>query len=615
MYQKTEEEVKKNWKDDTNIPVVSICNITYNHESYIAEALDSFLMQETDFPFEVLINDDCSTDNTANIIREYEKKYPNIIKPIYQEVNQYSKRVRPNTAFNYPRSKGKYIALCEGDDYWTDPLKLQKQVDFLEEHHDYALCYTSATLMDDKGFIIQKNKNFGDSNEDELMASVGHAITGSVLYRRFDFNEYASHDILNGDTLLWHYLGFYGKCKHLDDIKNTVYRIHGDGTWSGRSDRSKLVEHLKTYKVIRSRLIKHHGLQSEILNKHDTIYINIFFNYFSNNIIKIDNFIFGIKKLNELKFVNKKKIFKKLSKHILKLIYKKLRLNKAKGFIQGFVRKHYDNYLEHKYELFNKYKKTSGLNSKKRNRHVVISLTSYHKRFNSLYLTLESLLNQSYKPDQIVLWLSQEDIDKVPLPEKVKKLKSRGLDIQIVDENIRSYKKLIYTLQKYPDSHIVTCDDDILYNSSFLQGLIETSLIYQKCIVAYTCRMMKLIDSTKFEPYRYSSFVSHDGPSSALLPIGANGILYPPNSLSKEVLNKDNFLKLAPHADDLWFKAMALLNNTKAVLVKNKSKRINSISSLQNEALNHINLLDNKNDEQLKNIFDFYSLYETINKI
>ena len=103
MAQRTEQEIMQHWKMDDK-PLVSISCITYNHENYIAEAIESFLMQETDFPFEVLIHDDCSTDNTAAIIREYEKKYPNIIKPIYQEENQYSKGIKISPTFNFPKS-------------------------------------------------------------------------------------------------------------------------------------------------------------------------------------------------------------------------------------------------------------------------------------------------------------------------------------------------------------------------------------------------------------------------------------------------------------------------------------------------------------------------------
>ena len=106
-----------------NNPLLSICCVTYNHESFISQCLDGFLMQQTDFPFEILIHDDASADGTANIIMEYEAKYPDLIKPIYQTENQFSKGIKISVTFNFPRAKGKYIALCEGDDYWTDPLK------------------------------------------------------------------------------------------------------------------------------------------------------------------------------------------------------------------------------------------------------------------------------------------------------------------------------------------------------------------------------------------------------------------------------------------------------------------------------------------------------------
>ena len=112
--------------------MVSICCITYNHAPFIRQCLDGFIMQKTDFAFEVLIHDDASTDGTEEIIREYEARYPEIIKPLYEVENQWIKGRRGSKVFNFPRAQGKYIALCEGDDYWTDPFKLQKQVDFGE---------------------------------------------------------------------------------------------------------------------------------------------------------------------------------------------------------------------------------------------------------------------------------------------------------------------------------------------------------------------------------------------------------------------------------------------------------------------------------------------------
>ncbi len=127
---------------NTQKPLVSICTLTYNHASYLRKCLDSLLMQKTNFAFEILINDDKSTDETQEIIKEYHEKYPEVIKPLLQEENQYSQGKRcMNARFNFPRAKGKYLAMCEGDDYWTDELKLQKQVDFLEQNPDYSICF------------------------------------------------------------------------------------------------------------------------------------------------------------------------------------------------------------------------------------------------------------------------------------------------------------------------------------------------------------------------------------------------------------------------------------------------------------------------------------------
>ena len=122
-------------------PRLSVVCITYNAAPYIRAALDGFLMQKTNFPFEVLIHDDASTDGTADIIREYESRHPDIIRAVLQSENQFSKGVSVSTTFLCPLIRGEYVAVCEGDDYWTDPLKLQKQVDWLDAHPESSICF------------------------------------------------------------------------------------------------------------------------------------------------------------------------------------------------------------------------------------------------------------------------------------------------------------------------------------------------------------------------------------------------------------------------------------------------------------------------------------------
>ena len=128
--------------------MVTIRCITYNHEPYIRQCLEGFVMQKTNFRFEAIVHDDASTDGTAAIIREYAEKYPDIIKPIYETENQYSKRDGSLRRIMDAHTHGKYVAMCEGDDYWIDPLKLQKQVDFLEDNPEYGMVHTNFRIFD-----------------------------------------------------------------------------------------------------------------------------------------------------------------------------------------------------------------------------------------------------------------------------------------------------------------------------------------------------------------------------------------------------------------------------------------------------------------------------------
>ena len=165
--------------DLNTIPLVSISCITYNQEKYIRDAIDGFLMQKTTFPVEILIHDDASTDKTANIVREYEAKYPNLIKPIYQTENQYSKRNGIIGRIQRGRARGKYYAMCEGDDYWTDPFKLQKQVDFMEENPQYPFCCHRFKILNESDGEFRDEYAHNFYNDADLI--IGYSSRNSQL--------------------------------------------------------------------------------------------------------------------------------------------------------------------------------------------------------------------------------------------------------------------------------------------------------------------------------------------------------------------------------------------------------------------------------------------------
>ena len=221
-------------------PKLSIVCLTYNHEHYIRESIESFLNQDIDFNIEILIHDDASTDNTAKIIKEYEKLYPFLIKPVYEETNQYS---IGGFAFSFDelkRVKGEYIALCEGDDYWIDSNKLQKQINYLEQNKDCSLCFhASRNFINNEIFYIQRPKIVTKDYKYDMKYAVlfdgGFMATNSMLF----LNKYILDlpkwviDAPAGDFALTLLLASKGKIGYINETMS-AYRVLAIGSWSTR---------------------------------------------------------------------------------------------------------------------------------------------------------------------------------------------------------------------------------------------------------------------------------------------------------------------------------------------------------------------------------------------
>ena len=256
MIKKTEKEIMKNWCPQEK-PFVSCCCITYNHEKFIAMALDSMLIQETDFPFEIIVRDDCSTDQTAAIIKQYAKEYPNIIRPIFEKENQYSKGIN-GTPMVLTKARGKYIAFLEGDDYWRDEYKLQKQVDFLEKNEEYVITYHNSIIVDENNKLITESRNpiAQDYSSDQMLCDEVYILTNTVMYRnvKIDFPQNFGK-ILNADGVIWHLLAYHGKCKYQENIKYAAYRRHSGGVWSSLNRLQQFKKAIEFKRILRKMLI------------------------------------------------------------------------------------------------------------------------------------------------------------------------------------------------------------------------------------------------------------------------------------------------------------------------------------------------------------------------
>lgn len=244
----SEQEIKKTWKESYGLePLVSISCTAYNHEKYIESALDSFLMQITNFPFEIVIHDDASTDHTAEIIHKYQEKYPSIINAIYETINQYSKHDGSLLRIINQNIRGKYIAFCEGDDYWVDNFKLQKQIDYLETHRDSSACVHNTKRIN----LLTKKTDIMYSNEDRDLGFIdcvkggGQSFQTSSLIVRSELYlnkpKFTAAVPGIGDYPNAIYYSMCGTIHYFHDIMS-VYRCGTEGSWTMRvsNDRTQM---------------------------------------------------------------------------------------------------------------------------------------------------------------------------------------------------------------------------------------------------------------------------------------------------------------------------------------------------------------------------------------
>ena len=248
------------WPADVK-PVVSVMCFTYNHERFIAQCLDAILCQVTDFPVELLVHDDASTDGSPGIIRTYAQRFPNIVKPVLQTENQHSlhRKIRP---ILQRRAKGCFVANCDGDDVWLDPCKLARQVGFLRGNPEYVLSYHDAVTINGEGHVIKSTyipdvfrRDYSQAELKEL--KWGWMLEGTVVYRNVKVDFPPEYDMApNGDNFFPILLAAHGAAKFQADVGPLAYRHHAGGMWSSKTPAEQTRMHLQTYLQIANYFVR-----------------------------------------------------------------------------------------------------------------------------------------------------------------------------------------------------------------------------------------------------------------------------------------------------------------------------------------------------------------------
>lgn len=251
------------------------------------------------------------------------------------------------------------------------------------------------------------------------------------------------------------------------------------------------------------------------------------------------------------------------------------------------------------------------LNNEQRKEKIIISFTTIKPRISSVYLVVESIAKQTIKPDKIILWISQKDFHDDNLPITLKRMMKRGLEVRYV-EDIGPHTKLLYALKEFENDLIITIDDDIIYPIDLIENLYKIHKKYPNTICCNAAKLIKKDKKRNFMPYNQWPTVTDEFMiSDYLLPLGVDGVLYPPNSLDSMVFEKNLIKKLCPKADDIWFKIMSLKKGTQTILTgayPDFNNHFIPLDSSYIHALAQENIFKKLNDIQFQKCISYFNI-------
>ena len=599
--------------------LLSICIPSYNRVSELSRQAEFFVHEASLHKNEInlFFSDNCSVDNTWDYLDTFQEKHPWI--HIHRTDNNLG--LVGNLYELLDLTDSKYIWFISDDDIFVRGI-VNQVLAIIKSNPSLGSIFINSELWkyDKFGDLVQEaseiirpeNANLRTDKYEALYDIFMRKNTALMWISAWVLDRKSVEDVQSLNSDIFHltepFLFAANSLNYgLIYITEGVYIKNGSklaSTWATNNDAVFKVHFLGFYNAIKAM----HSLSfpkrfvSQFLQSRTDYLVSHNPTYFLRGLIKYFFTTISI-------------IWQSSARSMIKLIIKLVGrfTHQAKMACKVLIEQMKVRYWECRYFCSNKIlkKKLSYDND-----NIIVSLTTYPRRMQKVYLTIESLFNQDRLPDKIILWLSKEEYSNYSeLPKSIIALKKRGLVIEFVEHNYGPYKKLIYAYKKYPKATIITVDDDILYPRYWLSELLRQHDSTAKCIIAYQCKKIELAENrTSLNEYRYWKMPSTTIESFSHIPIGAYGVLYPPGSLHDDIDNFELFQKLSPMTDDIWFKAMAMLQNVKARQVWAKSPVFHHLSKSQGSALYHSNIGLGNNDKNLGMVFNYYTLFSLLEK-
>lgn len=591
---------------------LSVFIVTYNQERYIRQCLESVVAQKVNFDYEVIIGDDCSTDGTGAICDEFASKYPQI--HVYHHPKNLG--LLGNWEFVMNKCQGEYIAIVEGDDYWIDEHKLQTQVDYLDVHPDCAFTFTSANIQIEPGGHVGEEQSLksireGKYTADDFVDKPLCVLSSTVVCRNVLQPMHYDKRLLYADFYTFMRLfekGYgYGFSKQM-----TTYRVHA-------SNLSRQDAEFCRGKFRQDRyLMKIFPTYADYFEKDADFCLQHLITF------REDGWKYRFIKMKQQPRLFFSRFFlTTIGKYFLKgallrwlHYYEIKRAIKRFFFLRRIERE--DNELRKQVAQWIQELPTDILHANHDASDLIVSMTSYGQRLSdSCPYALYSIFTQTLRPNRICLFLDNSWSDET-LPPLIKRLQQSGLEVYY-GEDLRSYKKLIPALQRFPNNRIITVDDDFYYNRNLFQWLVEE---YERAVtqgeqaVVGSWASVETVIKGEFAPYNDwpDGYGSHTNEHWSLK--AGNGTLYPPHVFDEEICKSEVFMQLAPTADDLWFWAMERRQNIpirqiptgRYGLHRSVNRLLQYDYEHQTDTLTYINNVQDNNEQQFRALIERYNI-------